>query len=80
VERLKSAIGCNVPEIGATLTNLSSDAVTLDSMVARLNIKHYRKVLSEEIDGTKRPTPLPFKFSWLDLSLLIALYRCILRA
>ena len=40
------------------LTNLASDAVTLESMVARLNIKHYRKVLSEEIDETKRQTLL----------------------
>ena len=40
------------------LTNLP-DAVTLDSMVARLNIEHYRKVLlSEEIDETKRQTLL----------------------
>ena len=36
------------------LTNFASDAVTLDSMVARLNIEHYRKVLSEEIDEAKR--------------------------
>jgi hypothetical protein len=40
------------------LTNLASDAVTLESMVARLNIEHYRKVLSEEIDQTKRQTLL----------------------
>jgi len=41
------------------LTNLASDAVTLDSMVARLNIEHYRKVLlSREIDETKRQTLL----------------------
>jgi hypothetical protein len=40
------------------LTNLGSDAVTLDLMVARLNIEHYRKVLSEEIDETKRQTLL----------------------
>ena len=40
------------------MTNPASDAVALDTMVARLNIEHYRKRLSEEIDQTKRQTLL----------------------
>ena len=40
------------------MTNPASDAVALDTMVARLNIEHYRKRLSEEVDETKRQTLL----------------------
>jgi len=40
------------------MMNPASDTVTLDTMVARLNIKHYRKRLSEELDDTKRQTLL----------------------
>jgi hypothetical protein len=40
------------------MTNLASDIATLDTMVARLNVEHYRKILSEEIDETKRQTLL----------------------
>jgi len=40
------------------MTNPVSDAVALDTMVARLNIEHYRKRLSEEVDETKRQTLL----------------------
>ena len=36
------------------MTNLASDTVKLDWIVARLNIEHFRKKLSEEIDETKR--------------------------
>jgi hypothetical protein len=37
------------------MTNLASDTVTL---VARLNIEHFRKKLSDEIDEMKRVTLL----------------------
>jgi hypothetical protein len=40
------------------MTNLASDVVTLRSMVARLNIEHFRKKLSEEMNETKRQTIL----------------------
>ena len=40
------------------MTNPASDAVALDTTVARLNIEHYRKRLSEEVDETKRQTLL----------------------
>jgi len=40
------------------MTNPVSDAVALDTMVARLNIEHYRKRLAVEVDGTKRQTLL----------------------
>jgi hypothetical protein len=40
------------------MTNLASDTVTRDTMVARLNVEHFRKILSEEIDETKRQTLL----------------------
>jgi len=40
------------------MTNLASDVVTLRSMVARLNIEHFRKKLSEEVNETKRQTIL----------------------
>ena len=40
------------------MTHPASDAVALDTMVARLNIEHYRKRLSEEVDETKRQTLL----------------------
>ena len=36
------------------MTNLAPDTVKLDGIVARLNIEHFRKKLSEEIDETKR--------------------------
>jgi hypothetical protein len=41
-----------------TMTNLASDNVTLETVVARLNIEHYRKRLTEEVDETKRQTLL----------------------
>jgi hypothetical protein len=40
------------------MTNLASNTVTLDWMVARLNIEHFRKMLSGEINETKRRTLL----------------------
>jgi len=40
------------------MTNLASDVVTLRSMVARLNIEHFCKKLSEEMNETKRRTLL----------------------
>ena len=40
------------------MTNLASDVVTLRSLVARLNIEHFRKKLSEEVNETKRQTIL----------------------
>jgi hypothetical protein len=43
----------------ATMTNRTSDiAATLDLIVARLNIQHYRKRLSAETDETIRRTLL----------------------
>ena len=36
----------------------ASDTVTLDTMVARLNIEHFLKRLSVEVDKTKRQTLL----------------------
>jgi hypothetical protein len=40
------------------MTNLASDGVRLRSMVARLNIEHFCKKLSEEMTETKRQTLL----------------------
>ena len=40
------------------MTNPASDAVALDTMVARLYIEHFRKRLAVEVDGTKRQTLL----------------------
>jgi hypothetical protein len=40
------------------MTSLASDVVTLRSMVARLNIEHFCKKLSEEMNETKRQTLL----------------------
>lgn len=41
------------------MTNRASDtAATLDTIVARLNIEHYRKKLSAETDATTRRTLL----------------------
>ena len=40
------------------MTNPASDAVALDTMVARLNIEHFLKRLSVEVDETKRQTLL----------------------
>ena len=37
---------------------ISALTVVVDTMVARLNIEHYRKRLSEEVDETKRQTLL----------------------
>ena len=40
------------------MTNPASDTVTLNTMVARLNIEHFLKRLSVELDETKRQTLL----------------------
>jgi hypothetical protein len=40
------------------MTNPASDTVTLNTMVARLNIEHFLKRLSVEVDKTKRQTLL----------------------
>jgi len=40
------------------MTDLASDGVRLRSMVARLNIEHFCKKLSEEMNETKRQTLL----------------------
>jgi hypothetical protein len=40
------------------MTDRASDGVRLCSMVARLNIEHFCKKLSEEINETKRQTLL----------------------
>ena len=40
------------------MTDLASDGVRLRSMVARLNIEHFCKKLSEEMNETKRRTLL----------------------
>ena len=40
------------------MTNLASDGARLRSMVARLNIEHFCKKLSEETNETKRHTLL----------------------
>jgi len=40
------------------MTNPASDAVALDTTVARLNIEHFLKRLSVEVDETKRQTLL----------------------
>ena len=40
------------------MTNLASDGARLRSMVARLNIEHFCKKLSEEMNETKRQTLL----------------------
>ena len=40
------------------MTDLASDGVRLRSMVARLNIEHFCKKLSEELNQTKRQTLL----------------------
>jgi hypothetical protein len=46
-------------KVGETaMTDLASDGVRLRSMVARLNIEHFCKKLSEEINETKRQTLL----------------------
>ncbi len=37
---------------------ISKDEAALRTMVARLNIEHYRKILTEETDETKRQTLL----------------------
>jgi hypothetical protein len=36
------------------MTNLASDVATLDWIVARLNLEHFRKKLAEEVAKTKR--------------------------
>jgi hypothetical protein len=40
------------------MTDRASDGVRLRSMVARLNIEHFCKKLSEELNQTKRQTLL----------------------
>jgi hypothetical protein len=40
------------------MTNLASDAITLQSMVARLNIELFYRKLSEEMNEMKRQTLL----------------------
>jgi hypothetical protein len=40
------------------MTNRASDAITLRSMVARLNIELFHRKLSEEMNETKRQTLL----------------------
>jgi len=40
------------------MTDLASDGVRLRSIVARLNIEHFYKKLSEETNETKRQTLL----------------------
>ena len=40
------------------MTSPASDTVTLNTMVARLNIEHFLKRLSVEVDKTKRQTLL----------------------
>jgi hypothetical protein len=40
------------------MTNLASDTITLNTMVARFNVERFRKILSTEIEKTKRQTLL----------------------
>jgi hypothetical protein len=39
-----------------TMTNLASDAIRLDTMVAQFNVERFRKILAREIEETKRQT------------------------
>jgi hypothetical protein len=40
------------------MTNLASDTITLNAMIARLNVERFRKILTREIEETKRQTLL----------------------
>jgi hypothetical protein len=40
------------------MTNLASDAITLNAMVARFNLERFRNILAREIEETKRQTLL----------------------
>jgi hypothetical protein len=40
------------------MSNLASDDITLNTMVARLNVERFRKILTREIEETKRQTLL----------------------
>jgi len=40
------------------MTNLASDTITLNTMVARFNVERFRKILAREIEETKRQTLL----------------------
>lgn len=40
------------------MSNLASDAITLNTMVARFNVERFRKILAREIEETKRQTLL----------------------
>jgi hypothetical protein len=40
------------------MSNLTSDAVTLNTMVAQFNVEHFRKILARDIEETKRQTLL----------------------
>ena len=55
--RGKSYRGVGTSEVEA-MTSPASDTVTLNTMVARLNIEHFLKRLSVEVDETKRQTLL----------------------
>ena len=47
-------------EVGGdkAMTNLASDTITLNTMIARFNVERFRKILSTEIEKTKRQTLL----------------------
>jgi hypothetical protein len=40
------------------MTNLASDTIMLNAMIARLNVERFRKILTREIEETKRQTLL----------------------
>jgi hypothetical protein len=40
------------------MTNLASDAITLNTMVARFNLERFRNILAREIEEAKRQTLL----------------------
>jgi hypothetical protein len=40
------------------MTNLASDAITLNAMVARFNLERFRNILAREIEEVKRQTLL----------------------
>jgi hypothetical protein len=40
------------------MSNLASDAITLNTMVARFNVERFRNILAGEIEETKRQTLL----------------------
>ncbi len=52
------ALPCQCETDMTAIDAISKDEAALRTMVARLNIEHYRKILTEETDETKRQTLL----------------------